>query len=164
MDRLQTLPLREYLAISESSPTGLVWLQSPGPKIRAGQPALTAVCRGYYVGQFMGVNLKAHRVIYFLATGTVPKCIDHINGVRTDNRWNNLRVATVQQNNFNSKVQSNNSTGVKGVSREGSRWLARICVNGVRRRIGTYATRELAEQAYLEEARKHHGEFYCSRD
>ena len=70
---------------------------------------------GYNV---IGTNKKhyyTHRVIFLMHYGYLPKYIDHINGVRTDNRLENLREATVSQNNHNSKTPKTNTTGYKNV-------------------------------------------------
>jgi len=58
---------------------------------------------------------KLHRLIYEIYNGVIPDKIqvDHINGIRTDNRPENLRLATNQQNQRNTKTQKNNSTGYK---------------------------------------------------
>lgn len=58
---------------------------------------------------------KLHRLIYEMYNGTIPNKmqIDHINGIRTDNRLENLRLATNQQNQRNIRKKKNNSTGYK---------------------------------------------------
>ena len=57
-------------------------------------------------------NFKAHRLIWKLMTGEDPKgTIDHINGDRDDNRWENLREADMSQQNFNKKSRGYNKRG-----------------------------------------------------
>lgn len=51
-------------------------------------------------------NLSAHHLVYYLKTGKVPKLLDHINRMRTDNRFENLREVTHQENQFNTKAKS----------------------------------------------------------
>ena len=50
------------------------------------------------------VSLKAHQFIFYIATGKIVDCIDHINGIKTDNRIENLRSVTQSQNCFNREV------------------------------------------------------------
>lgn len=73
---------------------------------------------------------------------------DHINGDPLDNRRENLRLATNQQNAFNQKVNKNNKSGYKGVRKLGRRWQAVIRLDGLQKCLGTYDTPELAAAAY----------------
>lgn len=102
----------------------------------------------------------AARIATLLMTGAWPQDqVDHINGKRADDRWENLRPANNSQNNQNRGPQGNNKTGLRGVSRWGSRWQARIQVNGEQRRIGAYATIEEAAAAYQATSMVLHGDF-----
>lgn len=104
-----------------------------------------------------------HRIIYLYMTGTwPPKEVDHVLGNAQDNRWEKLRAATPQQNKWNSKIRSTNTTGFKGVSfRVGSKlpWFARLFVNGKNMYLGSYATREQAYATYCEAVKRYHKEF-----
>ena len=93
----------------------------------AGAEALTYLDpHGYRCGRLFNKPLKAHRAIWAIATGAWPDCIDHINGNRADNRLCNLRSVSVADNNKNSRLRSDNQTGVVGVCWDASRqkWLA----------------------------------------
>lgn len=58
----------------------------------------------------------AHRLAWLYVTGAFPKKeIDHINGIRNDNRVDNLRAATHEDNQKNQKLRKDNSTGYQGV-------------------------------------------------
>lgn len=70
--------------------------------------------RGYLEVRLHKRKYSAHRLAFFYQTGRWPTQVDHINQVKTDNRWCNLREATQGQNNANVKVRS--STGYKGVT------------------------------------------------
>lgn len=82
---------------------------------------------------------RTHRLAWIFMTGAFPKKgleVDHINGVRDDNRWSNLRAVTRSQNKMNTGLISANKSGVTGVYFDKSRnkWVARIqiakkCIN-----------------------------------
>lgn len=116
----------------------------------AGKPALSASHNaGYLCGSIFGRRYLAHRVAWAIHHGSWPSDqIDHINGVRDDNRIKNLRECSNLQNcqNVRSHRDSTSSrAGVCRISRITSKpWLAQICVNGRQRRIGQFETEEAA--------------------
>lgn len=70
---------------------------------------------GYVLISFDGEQYLAHRLAWFYVTGEMPPMfIDHINGKPDDNRFENLREATPQQNGFNRGMPKNNKSGAKG--------------------------------------------------
>lgn len=85
--------------------------------------------------------------------------VDHINGDPLDNRRENLRPASASQNIANGKMRKNNTSGFKGVNRNGSGWSAKIKVNRKAIYLGTFRTPEEAGAAYEAAAKKHFGEF-----
>ena len=109
----------------------------------AGKEALPALVFGYKTGTICGFKCSAHRVAWALHFGNWPDGdIDHINGVKTDNRICNLRVVTNAQNRRNMKRYDRNKSGVTGVSwyEPSRRWLVRLS----KKYIGYYATFEEA--------------------
>lgn len=119
---------------------------------------------GYAIIKVGGVSRRAHRVIWALMTGKWPEGqIDHINRVTDDNRWCNLREATISQNGANKKCQ--NSSGLKGVSLErrnnnkNTYWRASITKDQKSIKLGYFPTKEAAHAAYVEAATRLHGEF-----
>lgn len=104
---------------------------------------------------------RAHRVIWLLMTGSYPSGnIDHIDGDATNNRWDNLRIATQSENMANRSKQKNNTSGYKGVSKHGSNWRAQLEIGGKKVIIGTYKTPEEAYQMYSAVSQQHNGEFF----
>lgn len=152
--------VRELLAYDAA--TGkLHWLVSRG-RARAGAAAGTTCAKGDVEVCVDGQRCKAHRLAWLLTTGQDPgdKQIDHINCVKSDNRLENLRLATNQQNAFNQRRKSTNSTGHKGVwLHPNGRWRARISIDGRSINLGYYDTPESAHQAYVSAASFWHGEF-----
>lgn len=86
---------------------------------------------------------------------------DHVNGDRLDNRRENLRLASKLQNCQNRRKNVDNQSGYKGVGFEKStgKWRARIRVNRIAKRLGSFDTPEQAYEAYCAAAREYHGEF-----
>ena len=111
-----------------------------------------------------GRTLSAHRIIWEMIKGSIPEGfeIDHIDRDPWNNRVSNLRLATPSQNGCNKTMQSNNTTGYKGVSRFNHKWYrATISFNKKQRTIGYYDTPEKAYEAYCMAAKELHGEFVC---
>jgi hypothetical protein len=113
--------IKDYLKYDPTSSTGLRWIKSPSHKCKEGDEAFTSAATGYYCGTFDYVMYSAHQVIMFLHHGKWSDktlYIDHINGDKTNNNIDNLRFVspTGNQKNDNRKMQSNNTSGIKGLS------------------------------------------------
>ncbi|MEY2160420.1 MULTISPECIES: HNH endonuclease signature motif containing protein [unclassified Rhodanobacter] len=115
--------------------------------------------RGYWRVKVDGRSYMVHRIIWLMVNGVFPKEIDHINGIRTDNRLCNLREASRSQNCANKRTPSTNTSGFKGVSKSQNRWCAQIKVHGRYRHLGSHASPEDAAKAYAKAAVKFFGEF-----
>ena len=130
---------------------------------RAGTKVGSFSNKGYLRIELNNKGYQAHRLAWLYMTGEMPELhVDHINQVKDDNRWCNLRLATNSQNKMNSKIRPDNSTGFKGVYKAGSKFMAQARVNGVLHHLGTFNTSEIASMAYKKFAEKIHGEFYCA--
>jgi hypothetical protein len=118
---------------------------------------------GYIIIKLNGHNVRAHRLAFLYMTGAFPtEVVDHINMVKHDNRWVNLRHATFGQNRFNIEPPANNTSGFLGVTwhKPGKKWCAQIWFEGKKHYLGLFNTAELASNARNDFARKHHGEFF----
>lgn len=138
------------------------WKERPKLKCFLVGQVAGAFTRGYRYISIDGRRYLEHRVVWLLFTGEWPRYqIDHKNLLRDDNRFENLREATNQQNMANQGARSSSKTGIKGVSlcRQTNRWRAQLTVNGKPVNIGRFATIEQAHQAYLAAATEHFGEF-----
>lgn len=79
---------------------------------------------GYTRVSYKGKRYLAHRVAFLFQTGEWPEGdVDHINGVRSDNKWENLRIASRKQNLANQRKFRGKSR-FKGVSPYPNGWVA----------------------------------------
>jgi len=122
--------------------------------------AADKAANGYLYVRINGSNYIAHRLAWLFATGRVPgQMIDHINGVKTDNRFANLRDESPAVNSQNVRgLRVNNSSGFHGVyfHKASGKWMSQIRVQEKGRlTLGLFPTPTLASQAY-EAARKLH--------
>lgn len=129
------------------------------PRQQKGDVAGT-IKKGYVSIKIDYKDYKAHRLAWLYMTGEWPEYeIDHIDEVKSNNRWSNLREATRSQNAA-ARTSSSNSAGLRGVEQISSgKWRASLFVNRTRIYIGTFLTKEDAHKAYIEEKEKRFGEF-----
>jgi len=118
---------------------------------------------GYYTVRLTvkGVPRRfyVHRVVYAMHHGEVRTRLDHSNGVKTDNRIENLRPATHSQNMHNARIAKTNTSGVKGVCYDKSRrkWVANVWLHNKQIHIGRFDTIEGATVACRNAREKLHG-------
>lgn len=103
-------------------------------------------------------TVRMHRAIISEIDGLE---VDHRDGNGLNNRRNNLRESTKAQNQQNSRIRRNNTSGFKGVcwDKASGKWMASIKANGKRRTLGRFTTPDVAHAAYVMASRALHGEF-----
>lgn len=152
--------LRELLTYD--SETGVFrWRVRRSIKTPAGAVAGSLRAKGYLSVKIDFRTYYAHRLAWLYMTGAWPADqTDHINRVRSDNRWINLREATNSGNACNS-AQSKESGLPRGVyrKRKYGRFQAQISKNKVWHNLGLHDTAEEAAEAYKRAATQLHGEF-----
>lgn len=100
---------------------------------------------------------RAHRLIFLWHHGYIPEILDHVNGIKSDNRIENLRPANLTENNRNRKPQPNSTSKYLGVSwdRRLKRWVARIG----KKHLGCFKDEDDAARAYDAASKRIYGEF-----
>ena len=116
---------------------------------------------GYKQAILDGKRYHLHRIIYGLHNEYMPEQVDHINGNRADNRIENLRPATREENCRNAKLRIDNKSGIKGVSwhKATNKWIVNIRVNGILKHFGTYFDIDYAKFVADAMRHKYHKEF-----
>lgn len=163
MPRSLPLPAEIFDYFEYDPDTGIIRWKVRRNKMQKGQIAGYCHSSGYIRIEVKGKSYKAHRIAFALGHNTlnIPNGIDHINGNRSDNRLDNLREATTQQNNYNTRKRKNTTSKYKGVSWDTryQKWHARIRINGKQKHLGYYTSEEEAYAAYCKAAIELHGEF-----
>ena len=97
------------------------------------------------------IDLKAHQLAWYYVNKEIVEALDHINGVKDDNRICNLRSVTHQENQFN-------RTTAKGYywNKTANKWLSQIQLNSKKINLGLFKTEEEAREAYLKAKEKYH--------
>ena len=108
-------------------------------------------------------NKSIHRLIaiQFIENLESKTDVDHINRIKNDNRLDNLRWATVSENSVNKKIQSNNSSGITGVTwiKERMIWKSKIQVNYEEIHLGYFTDINDAINARKKAEENYFGEF-----
>lgn len=104
-------------------------------------------------------SIRMHRLI--INVSDKKDEIDHINNNKKDNRKCNLRIVTRSQNGMNRGVQSNNKTGVTGVTfyEPYDKWNSQIALNGKHINLGYFSDFEDAVKARKEAEERYFGEY-----
>lgn len=113
---------------------------------------------GYCEIRIGNTGFMAHRIVWYLVHGEWPELsVDHINGIRTDNRPCNLRLATPLEQNKNRRMPVNNTSGVHGVTwhKQLSKWQASITIQRKYIHLGLFDEISHAKAARVEAEEKY---------
>jgi hypothetical protein len=117
--------LKEWFDYSDGT---LIWKKCKAKWIKPGDIAGSARKDGYWTVGFFGRSYLVHRLIFLYHHGYLPKLVDHRDQNPANNKIENLREYTKKLNSYNSKLLSNNTSGIRGVSWDNlqQKWTARF--------------------------------------
>ena len=152
----------EIKSVFEYKEGNLYWKKRLATSIKIGD--LAGCIRNtdqYHVIRYKNKMNYAHRLIFLYHHGYLPKFLDHINGIKTDNRIENLRECTNQQNTFNHKLRIDNTTGYKHIYKQinSKKYRVRIQINGKNIEFGSYYDINVAKFVADTMRNKYHGKF-----
>lgn len=154
---------RELVSTLQYNPcTGdFIWIVRRS-RVFIGMKAGNATYKGYWVICIRGRDYKAHVLAWFYMTKQWPDdLIDHINRIRDDNRWLNLRQASKGQNQVNThRYGESRCIMTRKNNKEVSKFRVRIRHRIHGKDLGTYNTFEEAKTVYDTAAKQLYGEFY----
>lgn len=140
------------------------WLVAKARRNKVGQIAGSAdYSTGYWLMMIDSKRYRLHTLVWLYHHGRFPaEVIDHIDGNPSNSLIGNLRECTRSENQKNRKMQSNNTSGYKGVVQDkvSGKWIASIQNKNKSEIIGRFNTKEEASNAYETKAKEMHGEFY----
>jgi hypothetical protein len=128
------------------------WRHESRNKIKPWDVAGTVTDGGYWAIKIKGKTYKAHRIAWLYMTNEWPKnLIDHIDGNPGNNKWINIRSATVKQNLENQALRKDNKSGFRGVSwhKKTQKWSAKLSHNNKNIWLGSYETPEVAASVVI---------------
>lgn len=143
----------------------MFWVSPPKqhPRLKgkeAGYPRSDGPIKLYWVIQINGRAWKRGYLVFFLTHGRFPSpCLDHKNGNSLDDRPQNLREATWQQNSWNVKTSKKSKDLPMGIRRLRQRYQARITKDNKMHYLGCYSTVKQARIVYLQKRIEFFGEF-----
>jgi hypothetical protein len=139
-------------AVSYCPLTGVFTWKIKKGKAKPGFVAGYVCPKGYVKIEIYGSPVLAHRLAWFLYYGQWPKSqIDHINGIKCDNRITNLRDVTQSQNQCNVGTRKDNTSGFRGVTfhKHRRKWVVEGRRFGKRACVGYYDSIEDAKAARI---------------
>lgn len=118
---------------------------------------------GYLQVSIQKKKYYVHRLIFLYHFGFLPESVDHIDGDKNNNRIENLRAASLHQNNYNVKTPKSNKSGVKNVhwNKKNNNWNVTLAANNKSMYFGSFDDLELAALVAEEARNLYHGKYAC---
>jgi hypothetical protein len=118
---------------------------------------------GYWSTTLYKKYFSVHRLIFLFHHGYVPKTLDHIDRNKSNNKIENLRECTYQQNSFNRLPSKKNTSGYRNVTKNSNnKWQVGLTLKGQYHYFGSFNDIELADLVAQEARDKYHKQFKCN--
>jgi len=139
----------------------LFWKNPKSNRVKIGQKAGSKNNKGYFKTAINGKYFLNHRIIFMIHYGFLPKMIDHIDNNSENNFIENLRPATRSENQHNSKISQNNTSGIKGIywNKKSKKWKTQFKLNNKKMYFGEYNDIDYAKFVIDAMRYKYHKEF-----
>ena len=157
-----TLTHQQVRELFDYHPDGyLVWKIKPAIRTSIGDKAGSLNSQGYIQISYKAKKHKAHRLILMWHGIELGAEVYHIDGNKQNNKIENLRSVTKNQNQWNSKTRKDNRSGIKGVRwhKRDCKWTVTLRVNNKAHHFGYYDDLELAELVAHEARDLYHGKY-----
>ncbi len=140
---------------------GELFWKKPRKKTFIGEKAGHINKKGYHQITINKKIYPLHRIIFFMFHGYFPDCVDHIDNDKNNNKIENLRAATLTQNQYNKPISPKNTSGYKNVclDKKTNKWFVRMRLNGKDQNFGSYFNKEIANFVASTMRHKYHKEF-----
>lgn len=126
------------------------WIKKSAPSCNMQRPAGSLQAKGYLVISFNKKVYRLNRLAWFYFYGKWPKHqIDHINGIKTDNRIKNLRDVTNRDNQINKEIHRKGRLCGCHYHKTAKKWCSQIKINGKRHYLGLFNSEIEAHKAYM---------------
>jgi hypothetical protein len=139
----------------------LYWKNTIAPRAKKGTIAGSVHHTGYKYLKLNGKVIANHRVIFFMHHGYLPKEIDHQDRNRSNNKIENLRAATTQQNALNRTVCNTSKSGIRGVffNEKINKWMVQLNIDKKQKYFGSYYDLNVAKFVAEFIRHKYHKDF-----
>jgi hypothetical protein len=169
MKKVKEIPeeIFEHVKYDESSESGLVWIKPKQGRRVGGKAGNKDKSTGYWVIGFSGKQYKCHRVIYklFNKKNIQHTTIDHHDRNPSNNTIENLRIASSNEQKWNTGIPKNNTSGIKGVyyNKNANKFMAYVSINGKQNNLGYFDDKYEAERVVKKKREELHKEFASNK-
>lgn len=140
--------IKDYLSYDKNN-GNFIWIKKPTNSTVLGKICVKNHGGGYIEIGFKNKRYLAHRLAWWFIYGYFPKEIDHINGIRDDNRICNLREVDRRQNSQNNIKHRNGKLVGTHFDKKVKKWRSTIKINGKNKYLGWFKTEIEAHNEYI---------------